>query len=96
MDEEEDKKDGVGSGESDASDHVDSLRHADGVRRLLFTNLDETWLKEIILQINDDGEPKIRRCCAHMIRLVLLNTQIINDQPEACLVFVILSQSFTL
>lgn len=58
MYEEEDKKHSVGSGESDAGDDVDRLRHADRMRRLLFTDLDETWLKEIILQMNDDGERK--------------------------------------
>lgn len=58
MYEEEDKKHGVGSGKRDASDHVDRLRDSDRMRWLLFTDLDETWLK-IILRINDDGEIKI-------------------------------------
>lgn len=56
MDEEEDEKDGVGGGEGDPRDHVDGLRHADRMRRFFFANLDETWLKEIIWQMNDDTE----------------------------------------
>lgn len=54
VDEKEDEKDGVGSGEGDARDHIDGLRHTDRVRRFFFANLDETWLKEINLQMNDD------------------------------------------
>lgn len=53
MNEEEDKKHSVGSGEGDPRDHVDGLGHSDRVRRFFFANLDETWLKEIILQIKD-------------------------------------------
>lgn len=56
MNEEEDEKHGVGSGECDPRDHVDGLRHADRMRRFFFANLDETWLKEIIMQMNDDIE----------------------------------------
>lgn len=59
MDEEEYEKDGVGSGEGDARDHVDGLRDADRVRRFFFANLDETWLKEINLQMNDDTESRL-------------------------------------
>ena len=62
--EEEDKKHSVGSGECDSSDHVDCLRDSYRMRRLLFTDLDETWLK-IILQMNDDGEPKIHTTFWH-------------------------------
>lgn len=58
VNEEEDKKDRVRSGEGDASDHIDGLRHADRVRRLFFADLDETWLKEINLQMNDGRETK--------------------------------------
>lgn len=53
MNEEEDKKHSVGSGEGDPRDHVDGLRHSDRVRWFFFANLDETWLKEIILQMKD-------------------------------------------
>lgn len=56
VDEEEYEKDGIGSGEGDARDHVDRLRDADRVRWFFFANLDETWLKEINLQMNDDTE----------------------------------------
>lgn len=49
MNEEEDEKHGVGSGKRDPRDHVDGLGHADRVRRFFFANLDETWLKEIIM-----------------------------------------------
>lgn len=49
VDEEEDEKHGVGGGEREARYHVDRLRHSDRMRRLLFTDLNETWLKEIIL-----------------------------------------------
>lgn len=59
MDEEEYEKDGVGSGEGDARDHVDGLGDADRVRRFFFANLDETWLKEINLQMNDDTESRL-------------------------------------
>lgn len=58
VNEEEDEKHGVGGGEGDARDHVDGLRHADRVRRFFFANLDETWLKEIIMQMNDDTESR--------------------------------------
>lgn len=46
VNEEEDEKHGVGSGERDPRDHVDRLRHADRVRRFFFANLDETWLRD--------------------------------------------------
>lgn len=59
VDEEEDEKDGVGSGEGDTGDHIDGFRHTDRVRRFFFANLDETWLKEINLQMNDDTESQL-------------------------------------
>lgn len=53
MNEEEDKKHSVGSGKGDAGDDVDRLRHSNRVRGFFFANLDETWLKEINVQIKD-------------------------------------------
>lgn len=55
VDEEENQKYRVGCGEGDASNDVDRLRHADRVRWFFFADLDETWLKEINLQMNDDS-----------------------------------------
>lgn len=54
VDKEEYEKHGVGSGECNPGDDVDRLRHSDRMRRFFFANLDETWLKEINLQMNDD------------------------------------------
>lgn len=56
MNEEEDEKHGVGSGKCDPGYDVDGLRHSDRVWGFFFANLDETWLKEINLQINDDSQ----------------------------------------
>lgn len=52
VNEEEYKEYGVGSRESDASDHVNCLCHSDRMWRLFFANLDEARLKKIIKQIN--------------------------------------------
>lgn len=52
--EEEDEEHGIGGGEGDARDHVDGLCHTDRVRRLFFADLDETWLKEIVLLMKDE------------------------------------------
>lgn len=54
MDEEEDEKDGIRSRERDPGDDIDGLCNSDRVWRFFFANLDETWLKEIILWVNDD------------------------------------------
>lgn len=52
MDEEEYEKHGIGRRESDARDDVNSLRHSDWMWRLFFTDLDETWLKNINSKMN--------------------------------------------
>lgn len=52
VDEEENEEHRVGGREGDTRYHVDGLRNSNRMRRFFFPNLDETWLKEIILEMS--------------------------------------------
>lgn len=68
VNEEEDEKHGVGSGERDPRDHVDRLRHADRVRRFFFANLDETWLRHsAVVGGVSAGTRACTRCARHKV-----------------------------